>query len=203
MFNSQPQRMDTQSPSPVPLTLSLDEDGGQELAGIDVPNPVLLLTELITNRNITYTGTHKATAGTVTFQVYGWSKNPLVEYYIIEDYTSASQFGGGGGAGGGTKGTLTVDGSDYTIYETTRTNDPSIVGTSTFHQYISVRKDKRQSGTITTQAHFDAWAKAGMKLGAMDYQVLSTEGYNNAGGSTSQKLSVGAPAVSPPAPSST
>ncbi len=156
-------------------------------------------------RNITYTGTHKATAGTVTFQVYGWSKNPLVEYYIIEDYTSASQFGGGGGAGGGTKGTLTVDGSDYTIYETTRTNDPSIVGTSTFHQYISVRKDKRQSGTITTQAHFDAWSAAGMKLGTMDYQVLSTEGYNSAAGSTNEKLSTGAASAVAPAaaPSST
>jgi endo-1,4-beta-xylanase len=85
-------------------------------------------------RNKTFIGTHKATAGTDTFQVYGWSKNPLVEYYIIEDYTSVSQFDGGGGAGGGLKGPLTVDGSDYTVFETTRTNLTSIVDTSTFRQ---------------------------------------------------------------------
>jgi endo-1,4-beta-xylanase len=139
-------------------------------------------------RNITYARTNKATAGTVPFQEYGWSKNPLVEDYIIEDYTSAIPFGGGGGAGGGTKGTVTSDGSDYTIYVTTRTNEPSIIATSTSHQYISVPKDKRQSGTITTQTHFDAWAKQGMKLGAMGYHIFSTEGYNNAGGSINQKI---------------
>jgi hypothetical protein len=67
-------------------------------------------------RNITFTGTHKAAAGTVTFQVHGWTKNPLVEYHIIEDYTNANQY-----ACDGSKGTVTCDGSDYTIYETTRT----------------------------------------------------------------------------------
>jgi endo-1,4-beta-xylanase len=133
--------------------------------------------------------------------VYGWTKNPLVAYHIIEDYTSASHCGGGGGAaGGGSKGILTSDNSDYTIFETTRTNEPSIVGTSTFHHYISVRKTKRDSGTITVQNHFDAWKKAGMDLGTHDYQVLSTKGYNNAAGSTNQKITSGA---APPASTST
>jgi endo-1,4-beta-xylanase len=137
-------------------------------------------------RNITFTGAHKATAGTVTFQVYGWTKDPLVEYYITEDYINAIQY-----VGGGSRGTITCDGSCYTIYETTRTHSPSIVGTSTFHQYISVRKTKRQSGSITVANHFDAWKKAGMDLGAHDYQVLSIEGHNNAAGSTSQKIRTG------------
>jgi endo-1,4-beta-xylanase len=119
--------------------------------------------------------------------VYGWTKNPLVEYYILEDYTNANQY-----AGGGSKGTVTTDDSDYTIYKTTRTNEPSIVGTSTFSQYISVRKTKRQTGTVTVANHFDAWKKAGMNLGTHDYQVLSTEGYNNAAGSTNMKISTGA-----------
>ncbi|PMD19828.1 glycoside hydrolase family 11 protein, partial [Hyaloscypha hepaticicola] len=77
-------------------------------------------------RNITFTGTHNATAGIVTFQGYGWSKNPLVKYYIMEDNTSSCQLGGGGGA--------TDPGSECTIFETTRTNEPPIIGTSTFHQ---------------------------------------------------------------------
>jgi hypothetical protein len=36
------------------------------------------------------------------------------------------------------------------------------------------------------QTHFDAWKKAGMSLGSMDYQVLCTEGHNNAAGSTTR-----------------
>ncbi|KAH8765709.1 endo-1,4-beta-xylanase B precursor [Hyaloscypha sp. PMI_1271] len=125
--------------------------------------------------NITFTGTHKATAGTVTFQVHGWTKNPLVEYHIIEYYTNSNQY-----ACDGSKGTVTCDGTDYTIYEITRTNSPSIVG------------PRPSTSIFTTVAnHFDAWKKAGMNLGEHDYQVLSTEGYNNAAGSRSQKIGTG------------
>lgn len=138
--------------------------------------------ELTVYRSIKFSGTHSATSGTVTFQVYGWTTNPLVEYYIIEDYTSASQFGS-------SLGTVTSDGSTYKIYKTTRTNEPSIEGTSTFHQYISVRQTKRVSGTITTQNHFTAWKSHSMNLGTFNFQVLSTEGYNNAAGSTKQTIS--------------
>jgi endo-1,4-beta-xylanase len=49
---------------------------------------------------------------------------------------------------------------------------------------------------MTMQAHFDTWKKAGKSLGSMDYQVLSTEGYNNAAGSTTKKLSAGGASVS-------
>jgi len=126
--------------------------------------------------NITFAGTHKATAGTDIFQVHGWSNNPLVEYCIIEYYTSVSQFDGGGSK------------SPLTTPFLRRLNKPSIIGTSNFRQYVSVCKDKPQNGTITIQANFDAWKKAGISLGSMDYQVLSTEGCNNAVGSTNQKL---------------
>lgn len=114
--------------------------------------------------------------------VYGWTTNPLVEYYIMEDYTSYQ--------GGGTvKGSLTSDGSSYTIYENTRTNEPSIQGTSTFNQYISVRANKRSSGTVTTSNHFNAWKSHGMNLGTYNYQVVATEGWGNAGGSCKQTIS--------------
>ena len=137
-------------------------------------------------RNITFTGTHKATAGTVTFQVHGWTKNSLVEYYIIEDYTNANRY-----AGDGSKGTVTCDGSDLHDLRNHSYQLAFNRRTSTFHQYISVRKTKRQSGSITVASHFDAWEKAGMNLGEHDYQVLSTKGYNNAAKSTSQKISTG------------
>lgn len=53
-----------------------------------------------------------------------------------------------------------------------------------------MRQSKRtDNGTITTKNHFDAWAKQGLKLGTMNYQVLATEGWGNAGGSSKYSLS--------------
>jgi endo-1,4-beta-xylanase len=128
-------------------------------------------------------GSWKATAGTVLLAVYGWTTNPLIEYYIQEDYTSY--------AGGGTlKGTVTSDGATYNIYEHQQVNQPSISGTATFQQYISVRQtDKRSSGKVTTANHFNAWAKLGLKLGTFKYQVVATEGWGNAAGSTTMTVS--------------
>ncbi|KAF2794840.1 glycoside hydrolase family 11 protein [Melanomma pulvis-pyrius CBS 109.77] len=137
-----------------------------------------------TKRNITFTGSTTASAGTVLVSIYGWSKNPLVEYYIQE-------YSNGAGAAQGTKlGTLESDGSTYDIWKHQQVNQPSIVGTSTFWQYISVRRDKRPGGgTVTVANHFDAWAKAGLNLGSLDYQTLSTEGWGNAGGNSKYTLS--------------
>ena len=66
-------------------------------------------------------------SGTALLSVYGWSTNPLVEYYIVEDTASPPSFGT-------YKGSVYSDGSEYTIYENTRYDAPSIEGTSTFWQ---------------------------------------------------------------------
>lgn len=92
--------------------------------------------------------------------IYGWSKNPLREYYIVEDWFSKPM--------PGTKvGSITVDGGTYDVYKNTRVNQPSIEGTKTFDQFFSVRKTARQCGHISISKHFDEWAKLNLTLGKM------------------------------------
>ena len=130
---------------------------------------------------INFSGSFKPTSGTVLLSVYGWTTNPLVEYYMVEDYTAAPV--------GTLKGTVSSDGGTYNIYVTTRVNKPSILGTSTFTQIKSVRTSPRSSGTVTTANHFNAWKNAGLSLGTYNLQVLATEGYDKASGSVSMTLS--------------
>ena len=96
--------------------------------------------------------------------IYGWSNNPLVEFYIVEDW-----YGSGPPSGGGTKkGSFTVDGGSYNVYQHTQTNQPSIHGTATFPQFFSVRQTPRQCGHISISEHFKEWASLGLTLGKME-----------------------------------
>jgi len=129
-------------------------------------------------QDISFTANYQPN-GNSYLSVYGWTTSPLVEYYILEDfgtYNPASSLTH--------KGTVTSDGSSYDIYEGQRVNEPSIQGTATFNQYWSIRSSKRSSGTVTTGNHFSAWQQLGLQMGAFNYQIVATEGYQSSGTSS-------------------
>ncbi|KAJ6555573.1 concanavalin A-like lectin/glucanase domain-containing protein [Mycena vulgaris] len=112
-----------------------------------------------------------------SLSIYGWTTDPLVEYRIIESLASNVD----PVLGLTLQGTVTSDGSVYNIYKTQRVNASSIMGTSTFNQYWSIRQSTRGDGFVTIANHFNAWAGVGMPLGELGYQIIATEGHGGSG----------------------
>jgi endo-1,4-beta-xylanase len=149
---------------------------------------------------ISYSGSYSYN-GNSYLAVYGWTRSPLIEYYIVENFGTYNP-----SSGATNKGTVTLDGSVYDLLVSTRTNQPSIDGTATFQQFWSVRRDKRTGGTVDVPAHFRAWANAGMNLGSShNYQIVACEGYFSTGSCTitvKEGGSTGGTTTPPPASSS-
>jgi len=111
--------------------------------------------------------------------IYGWTRSPLVEFYIVDNWLS--QYRPGDWVGNKKHGDFTIDGAQYTVYENTRTG-PSIDGNTQFKQYFSIRKTARDCGTIDITAHFQQWEKLGMTMGKMhEAKVLGEAGSNGSG----------------------
>ncbi len=148
------------------------------------------------NQTVSFNGNLNASGGTTLVSLYGWSTNPLVEYYVIEDDQ------GGGPSLGSFMGTTTSDGATYNLYEHQQVNQPCITGNScTFEQYLAIRQGNTTSGTITTQNFFNAWASHGMNLGSLNYQILATEAWGGGSGNDSITVSHGSsppPSTAPP-----
>ncbi|KAL2201636.1 family 11 xylanase in complex with inhibitor, partial [Sarocladium strictum] len=111
--------------------------------------------------------------------LYGWTRNPLVEWYVIEamgahnpsDNRSATLYGH-----------VDSDGATYEVWQKKRTNAPSIDGDNTdFQQYWSVRTSMHVGGTINTGNHWRAWEEMGLELGTHQYMALAIEGQRGSG----------------------
>jgi len=106
--------------------------------------------------------------------IYGWSKSPMIEWYIVDDW-----FGTGiirpANIGGNAikKGEFEIDGATYFIYQATRpAGSGNIEGSKNpFPQFFSIRQTRRQSGTISITEHFKEWESLGMMLGTNMYEA--------------------------------
>ncbi|HSC67150.1 MAG TPA: glycoside hydrolase family 11 protein, partial [Cellvibrio sp.] len=156
------------------------------------------------SRVVSYSGNYGVSNSQNSYLAfYGWTKSPLIEYYVIESYGS---YNPASCSGGTDYGSFQSDGATYNVRRCQRVNQPSIEGnSSTFYQYFSVRNPKKGfgdiSGTITFANHANFWASKGLNLGNHDYQVLATEGYQSSG-TSDITVSAGTPTSSTPSTSS-
>ena len=116
-----------------------------------------------------------AANGYNNISIYGWTTNPLVEYYICEF---------GSVVNGTYKGSVSSDGHTYNTYEHQQVNQPSIIGTATFEQYLDNWGGSSIGSNhyVTTGNHFTAWSNKGMPLGNFNYMILGTESYGGRSG---------------------
>lgn len=117
-------------------------------------------------------------SGNSYLAIYGWTNDPMIEYYIVEDWRNWIP---SMSAESKLKGTIDIDGSIYDIYQATRTQQPSIHGTATFEQYFSIRRNTRNSGSVQISEHFKKWESLGMPMGKMYEVAFVVEGYQSNG----------------------
>ncbi len=123
-------------------------------------------------RTVSYSGTFDSPRAWLA--LYGWTTDPLVEYYIVDNWGGNDR----PPPEGQNVGTVFSDGDTYDVYRAHKTKNPSILKrVDAFDQYWSVRRHRRSSGTITAGNHFDAWAALGMNLGTFNYQIIAIESY--------------------------
>jgi AraC-like DNA-binding protein len=116
--------------------------------------------------------------------VYGWMVEPLVEWYIVENYSGRMPM------------TSTpviaehiVDGNEYAIFLGKRKNGETILNTfEDFDQYWSVRKCGSTSGIVDVSKHFAAWENLGYKMGFLTEIALNMESLCDSGGSSGNGL---------------
>lgn len=98
---------------------------------------------------------------------YGWSTEPCVEWYVIED--SFRPMPVNPGTTTLQTDSLRLDDGEYFVYTrpTTGSGGTRCSGETEWIQYYSIRKTARRCGEISLTAHFDAWKELQMPLGKL------------------------------------
>lgn len=138
--------------------------------------------------SIKYTASYYNTTGTSYLSVYGWLHTPddlskLVEYYIVDNYYGDYHPGRGGSAVPDSKFEIPGEGT-YNVYTRKMFQQSSVAGPDKydFTQYISVRTEKRLSGTISVTEHFKKWKELGLDMSGNLYEaMMKIEGYESSG----------------------
>jgi hypothetical protein len=111
--------------------------------------------------------------------IYGWTNNPCVEWYIVDDRYGTMPFDAYNAS---QKGTVTIDGETYELFQnrTNGTGGSRCSGVSQWDQFWSIRQSARQCGTVTISEHFKAWEAAGLSLGGLlEAKILVETGGGN------------------------
>jgi endo-1,4-beta-xylanase len=103
--------------------------------------------------------------------IYGWMRNPCVEYYIVDDSFNGMPTN---------KSSVTAtidDGTYYLITNMTPGTGGNNCGSTVteWTQMWSVRKTARQCGQITVSDHFSAWVAQGWTLGNLTSVLVNAE----------------------------
>ncbi|PYH44746.1 glycoside hydrolase family 11 protein [Aspergillus saccharolyticus JOP 1030-1] len=125
-------------------------------------------------RSLTWNGYFTA-EGDWTLAVYGWTTNPVTEWYIVESH------GTGTPGNGHILGQVYSDGGVYDVYSLPYRNVPKIYGVTNFNQLWSVRRTPRTTGTVDVRAHFRRWKELGLVPGNPVFQMVTLEGFKGRG----------------------
>jgi len=108
--------------------------------------------------------------------IYGWTTNPLIEYYVAEK---------GSVTGGTFVNNVSSDGHSYSFYKQRRDNAPSIIGTATFWQYKDTwgGASTGQNRSVNMANHINNWkSRGGQGFGGYNYQILALEAWGGKSG---------------------
>lgn len=95
--------------------------------------------------------------------MYGWTTNPCVEWYVVDDSYNNMPINPGNTT---KKGEVEIDGGTYIMYTrpTTGTGGSRCSGVTDWMQYYSVRRTARSCGVISLSEHFRTWQNLGMDM---------------------------------------
>ena len=131
--------------------------------------------------------------GDSLYGAYGYTKEPLMEYYIVDGWGRLKPTGG---AKVQSYGTAVVNGHEYEVFTAYRYNTPTFDGVSTIPTYWSVRKESASinnsantlHGCIDIAKHFDSWSAFGLDTSGKLYSAnFYIENDNRSSGSAELK----------------